>query len=337
MAHGIQEFDKGVLGLNSRSWHMHPQFIHQDTPVTREQVNTVFGFNIKKKPLHIITDAGLTVKVPGAHALVREDTGHVLVPSVGDRFVAESNLKLADIVYGGVLAAFPELTVEGCITLWNNQTAILQLKGQEFQVRGDQSPSFTRMSFNNPLGKGSYSAMVHNERVVCANTLRVALAEGAANKSLRRFSHTAKAFDKINSYMEEIAETKLALTRHVEELNQLSAVNATTEEVQDFLKFMFPIKEAMSDCQVERAKASKDKVLAVFESDQGMVAANRTSRYALLNALTFKVDHDDGNVGKRGRDLAANQWDNWCGTGMDKKIEAFNYLNRTVLTPMVAA
>jgi hypothetical protein len=68
-----------------------------------------------------------------------------------------------------------------------------------------------------------------------------------------------------------------------------------------------------------------------------MVAANRTSRYALLNALTFKVDHDDGNVGKRGRDLAANQWDNWCGTGMDKKIEAFNYLNRTVLTPMVAA
>lgn len=335
MAAGIQEFDKGVL--QGASWHMSPRFIHQDTPVTREQVNTVFGFNIVKKPLHFINAAGVQVKVEGANTLIREDTGHVLVPSVGDRFVAESNLKLADIVYNGVLKAFPDLTVEGCITLWNNQTAVLQLKGGEFQVRGDQSPSFTRMLYQNPLGKGSYSAMVHNERVVCANTLRAAIAEGAANKSLRRFSHTAKAFDKINSYMEEIAETKLALTRHIEELNQLAAVNVTTEEVQDFLKFMYPIKEAMSDCQVERAKAAKANVLTVFESDQGLVAENRTSRYALLNALTFKVDHDTSNVGKRGRDLAANQWDVWCGTGMDKKIEAFNYLNRTVLTPMVAA
>lgn len=335
MASGILEFDRGVL--KNRSWHMSARYLHQDTPVTREQVNTVFGFNIIKKPLHFITDAGVTIKVPGAHALVREDTGHVLVPSVGDRFVAESNIKLADIVFDGVLKAFPELTVEGCITLWNNQTAVLQLQGPEFQVRGDQSPTFSRFLYCNPLGKGAYSVGVHNERVVCANTLRVAMAEGAANKSLRRFSHTRTAFDKINSYMEEIAETKLALTRHVEELNQLSAVNVTTEEVQDFLKFMFPIKEAMSDCQVERAKTAKANVMTVFESDQGMVAANSKSRYALLNALTFKVDHDTSNVGKRGRDLAANQWDSWQGAGMDKKIEAFNYLNRTVLTPMVAA
>jgi len=334
MAAGIQEFDKGVL--KGTSWHMSPKFIHQDTPVTREQVNTVFGFNIIKKPLHFITDAGVTVKVDGANALIREDTGHILVPSVGDRFVAESNLKLADIVYGGVLKAFPDLIVEGCITLWNNQTAVLQLHGGEFQVRGDQSPSFTRMMYVNPLGKGAYSAMVHNERVVCNNTLRAAMAEGAANKSLRRFSHTHTAFDKINSYMEEIAATKLALARHVEELNVLSGLNVTTEEVQDFLKVMFPKSEAMSDCQLERSELARANLLEVFESDQNLVAENNKSRYALLNALTYSIDHDASKIGKRGRDAAANQWDNWTGMGMDKKIEAFNYLNRPVLAPVAA-
>lgn len=335
MAAGIQEFDRGVL--RGTSWHMSPKYIHQDTPVTREQVNTVFGFNIVKKPLHFINAAGVSVKVDGANALIREDTGHILVPSVGDRFVAESNLKLADIVYGGVLAAFPDLSVEGCITLWNNQTAVLQLKGQEFQVRGDNSPSFTRMLYCNPLGAGAYSAMVHNERVVCNNTLRAAMAEGAANRTLKRFSHTASAFTKINTYMEEIAETQLLMQRHIEELNTLSAANVTNEEVQDFMKFMYPIKDVMSDCQVERAKAAKTNLLNVFESDQGLVAENSKSRYALLNALTYQIDHDVSNVGKRGRDQAANQWSQWAGTGMDKKIEAFNYLNRTVLTPMVAA
>ena len=333
--HGIQENDTGTIF--GTSWHNHPQFIHQNTPVTREQVNTVFGFNIVKKPVYMVNAAGENVKIDGNNVLIREDTGHVLVPSVGDRFVAESNLKFADIVFEGVLKAFPGLIVEGCMTLWNNQTAILQLKGQEFQVIGDQSPSFSRLCFVNPLGKGSYSAMAHNERVVCNNTLRIATAEGAANRTLKRFSHTASAFTKINSYMEEIAETQLLMQRHIEELNILSATNVTAEEVQDFMKFMYPKSEAMSDIQITRADEAKTRLLNVFESDQGLVAANSKSRYALLNALTFQIDHDTSNIGKRGRDQAANQWDCWCGLNMDKKDQAFNYLNRTVLTPMVAA
>jgi hypothetical protein len=285
----------------------------------------------------IVDAAGTTVKVDGANTLIREDTGHILVPSVGDRFVAESNIKLADIVYDGVLKAFPDLVVEGCITLWNNQTAVLQLKGREFQIQGDQSPSFTRLLYCNPLGKGAYSAMVHNERVVCNNTLRAAMVEAKANRTLKRFSHTATAFEKINNYMEEIAETKLLMQRHVQELNQLAAVNVTTEEVEDFMKFMFPKAEAMSDCQIARADEAKSRLLNVFESDQGLDADHSKSRYALLNALTYQIDHDISNVGKRGRDQAGNQWSAWAGNGMDKKINAFNYLNRPVLTPMIAA
>lgn len=319
MSAGIETFDRGFL-LGEQPWHKDPRFIVQDAPVTIEQMIDVFNWEIEKKPLFYVAPDGSSQEV-AAFSLIRKDTGHILVDSVGKKFVAESNLKLVEIIRDGVLKAYPDLICEGAFTIFNNRTAVIQLKAKEFQVKGDKSPSFTRMCFANPIGMGAYKALVHNERVVCANTLRVAESEGRANKSLRKFSHLNSAFNKINIYMEEMAAQWLLLDKHIETLNLLASQPITSEEIDKFLKCIYPQNSTMSDIAVKHNMEKRTAILNQFNTDQDLRPDIAFSKYGLLQALTYVIDHEQLR-----KDAVKTHWENIAGVRMDLKAAGYNHL-----------
>lgn len=324
MSAGIKQFDSGVLQGNS--WHMNPQFIHQDIQVTIDQVRKVFGWEMEKLPLFFTNKKGEKIEI-GEFALVRKDTQHILVPSVGGKFTAIPNDVMIDIVQKGILAKFPDLSIEGAMTLDNNSIGIVRMIGGEFQVKGDNSPQKTRMCFVNPLGKGSYTVFVHNERVVCANTLRVATAEGVANKTVKKFGHYRNAMDKVNIAMEEIAEYQLGLKKHVEILNMLTKVDTSAKMIETFLSKLIPIREKDSDVLTAHSKEKRDAILAQFNTDQDLKGGVATSAYGLLQAVTYWIDHKKGRAST---DPAARQWDDMTGKGMEFKENAFNLLTAKI-------
>jgi len=319
MAHGICEFDLGYICGDT--WHAHPAYRRQTTPVTIEQVKEVFNWTIDKKQLGFLNENNL-LQLVEAYSLVRHDTGHVLVESVGKKFEAESNLRLAEIVEG-VVKAYPDLLIEGCGTLWNNKTAFIQLKAKEFQVKGDKSPSFCREMMVNPLGAGAYRALVHNERVVCANTLRIADAEGKANRSLKKFSHLKGAMDNINVYMEELAEQWLLLEKHIVTLDALAKMPASATLVTDFLKAVYPQDSGMSDIATKHNMEKRQMILDQFNKDQDLSPDSAFSRYGLLQALTYVIDHEQLR-----KDTIKTNWDNWAGSRMDTKAAGYDFLIR---------
>lgn len=319
MAHGIDSsYDFGFF-YGKPLWHKHPNFQVIDVPVSGDQVREVFNWEIEKRQNFYLDNDNVYQK-NNSFTLVRKDTGHVLADSVGSKFEAESNLKLWDIVENGLLKAFPDLTVEGVATLFSNRTAFIQLKGKEFQVKGDKSPTVNRMVVVNPISFGAYKALVHNERIVCANTLRVAEAEGKANKTLKKFSHLKGAFSKINFQMEDLAEQQLMLERHIESLNMLATVHVNSTDVNNFLKAVFPQSVDMSEVAIKHNLEKRQTILDQFNKDQDLEESARYSQYGLLNALTYVVDHEQLR-----KDIIKTQYDNIAGSRMDFKAAAFNY------------
>ena len=318
MAAGIMEYDNGYF-WGEALWHRNPKYIVQQDPVTIEQVKEIFNWDIEKRPLYYI-DNGTNVKVD-AYTLIRKDTNHVLVDHVGNKFEAESNLKMAEIVENGILKAFPDLKIEGVGTLFNSQVSFIQLKAKEFQVNGDKSPSFNRCMYVNPIGLGAYKALVHNERVVCANTLRVAESEGKANKSLKKFSHLKGAFTKVNIYMEELAEQWLMLDKHIEKLNILAKAKTNSEFIAEFLKTVYPQNSGMSDVAIKHNQEKRQEIIHQFNKDQDLDQDTAFSRYGLLQAFTYVIDHEQLR-----KDRSKVVWDNIAGIRMDLKDKAFNFL-----------
>jgi hypothetical protein len=188
MSAGIMEFDVGKVSGVQSTWHKLPQYTcFPDRPITVAESVEVATYPIEKQQLY--RGNGIPVD---AWSLVRTDKDVTLVPAVGERFTIVQNHHMVNFISEHLLAVYPDLAIQSVGTLWNGATFFLNLSINEFQVKGDKSPTVTNLMYCNPLGKGSYVACAHSTRVVCANTARIAEAQGLANQSLKKFRHTAR-------------------------------------------------------------------------------------------------------------------------------------------------
>ena len=313
MAHKIEKFDLGYVSANS-TWHNQPQFkcLGEGAEITINQCREVLDYEIVKEPLFRFEGVpGHHDKVEGAFCIVRPDHNIVLAAHVGTRYTAENNVAILDQVDRWLLPQYPDLKVDSVGTFCNGATAFLSLKVSEFTVRGDESPTATHLMYINPIGVGCIQSCVNSIRIVCRNTARMALRQGAANGSMQRFAHTSGAPTRVANAMVDMAEVFLGLKKMEDTLNELAEQSVDTKYVESFLEAFFPRNSA------------KESVLALFEGDQALTGQVKTSKYALYNAVT---DHLDHNTTIRGGDQAGTMWDGITGLRAAKKEQVLQHL-----------
>jgi phage/plasmid-like protein (TIGR03299 family) len=328
MSAGINELDKGIVQRDAKTgegtWHGIPAYVVQDKPVTIEQARDVMCYPLKKEQLH--RHKGFDeYETIDAWCIVREDHNKVLVPHVGSRFEVLDNSFLLNFINEHLLCEFEELQIESVGTLFNGATAFVNLKLDEFQIKGDQSPTMNRLMYYNPLGMGSYKACAHSIRIVCNNTLRASEYQGAANKTLAKFRHTANAGEKINDHLVDLAEIQMGLKKQVTVLEHLTTKRIVDSVLEEYLAHMFPlpvddngkIKEGRA---YTIAQNKRTELLNVYNSDQQIDPPD--SAYALLQATTNFLDH--GNA--KGGDNMSCRWDGIIGNRAKVKDEALNFL-----------
>jgi len=323
MSAGIQELDKGYV--EGTTWHGIPSYITLDRPVTIEEARSVMCYPLEKQQL--FRDDGQDGEAVDAWAIVRTDHDAVMVPAVGKRFEVVDNSFLLNFVHEHLLAVYPELVIESCGTLFNGATAFVNIKIAEFQIKGDKSPTVSRLMYYNPLGRGSYQACAHDVRIVCNNTLRAAAAQGKANKSLAKFRHTASAGEKINEHLMDLAEFKLDLKKHIKQLDFLAKQQMSQEQVFEYLNKLYPLpKEDNGKVKEGRSATRKmnqqNAVMQQFEMDQSLAAGVKHSAYGLLQATTHVLDH--GKI--KGGDEMAARWDGIVGQRAAVKDMAVKFL-----------
>ena len=327
MSHGITEVDKGFVGFVNKfggTWHGLEQYKQLVDAVSAQQAMEVLDFDLEKRINYRMTNDGPMEEIEGSFHVVRTDTDTVLVPNCGNKFTVVNNGKFFNYVNENILAIYPQLEIESVGTLFGGATTFINLLVNEFYIKGDDSPNVNRLMYYNPLGKGSYAAGAHSVRIVCNNTLTAAAAESKANGSMFKFRHTKNAQTAINNHMIDLSETFLELEKYVDTLNDLACTEMDVGMVDTFLESLYPT-DAKSK-KSETANLNKqEKVREVFETVQdGMSKTISRSAYAMLNAVTWVVDHPEKI--RAGQDVMSNTWDGLVGLKSDFKTGALSKL-----------
>jgi len=322
MAHGIMEHDALIVGfvdLYPRAWHEHPNCAHKEGAVTFEEAEEIFAYEVEKVPVVI---QGTDYLIPGNYALIRKDgEGEdekltVVYPSVGERYTVIQNSELLAWVEAGILIPY-DVSIESVGTLLNGQKAFVNIILNEHTVPGDVSATVTRLMFSNSFGGDSYQACVHTTRIVCNNTLRVASAQGATNKTLRKFRHTKNAAMKIEEHMVELADIIASTREHHAQLDLLATMKVSPEQVNAFFDALIPLPKNEDGTEKEgrgmtRRTNQREAIRSLFDEKEDLQGAIRHTRYSLLQAVTDWADHDSSV--RNGDDPMGRFWDGIWGT-----------------------
>ncbi len=254
--------------------------------------------------------------------VVRMDTGDSL-GTVGNRYTPIQNSQGFEFL-DGVLQSFgAKYETAGSLYGGAKVWILAHLPGQDFVVNGGDEQKAYVLFENCHDGSGSGNVFPTSERVVCANTLRMASKDKDKGMSIR---HTGSVKDKIKAAqkalgiaVEEFAdykETAEALYRKPLEIKHyahdvldavlditqaqanmgpdvLAAAIATTQASRELARKSFEQK-------IERRGEILADILERYESERCGIGSIRGTAWSAFNAVTEHADH--AKVGRQSQD-----------------------------------
>lgn len=326
MSHNIiKGMDAGILEGNVPTWHGLEEYkLVGDKPITIEQVKKLVDYPIEVQPLYVVDAQGQ--KQTQSRMVVRvmpDGTYFPLCRAVGRRYNVIDRKAVLRSFDEFLLQKFSSLKIAGAGTLGGGNTFFLQLRIEDYNIRGDQSDHQLRLSFMDTYGECARAFCTH-VRVVCQNTLNAARAEAEAANMIESIRHTSGAVQRIEANMETFAKIHLGLVDEIALLEELTEKEVDSKYLDAFLEEMLPLPEKPDEHKLaaKRIQQGRDKVTELFESaSETMDQRIATSRYALLQGFTDYVDHHEYHRSDSMR------WQNGlCGDGADLKREALELL-----------
>jgi len=167
-------------------------------------------------------------------------------------------------------------------------------------------------------GTSSLLAMLTPIRVVCNNTLNMALNNNFSQVSIR---HTASA----EGRMEEASRLMGLVNQYNMEIgkvfNKMALAKITPDELLRYVNTLLPIKKEASDLIKGRVQEKRDKVLQLVEVGHGaQLETAKGTVWGAFNAVAEFIDHETTF-----KTLDARADSLLFGTGYQKKQLAFNH------------
>jgi phage/plasmid-like protein (TIGR03299 family) len=297
---GITEFDQGVVGYADIMGKTPYGYTNQNEGVSMEQVNNIANYPVALMPLSFEAN-GITYQTQDS-SIFRTDTNQLLYPSVGAGYTIVSNEELTAQVEG-LLKQYSNLHVESCGTLNGGQTFFISVLVHKGHIKGDVSPTCTRLFMSNAFGGQSLASCLNTIRTECMNTYRMAMSQGKVNKTLARFRHTKNASRNLANHVIDLADLIGEVRTNEEQMNYLAGVNVNTQYITDTLEALFPQNDLDAGRSKSIAVNKQAKVLELFDTKEDLKPLADT-RYKLFQAITdYTSNHismtGEENFGKR--------------------------------------
>lgn len=204
---------------------------------------------------------------------------------------------------------------------------------QSIKIGGDDKINVYLLFSTSHNGTMSYSFRLVTERVVCSNTLAMAL--GERSRGLFKVKHTKNAQTGIDNAQAALAALDNDVMRMEDRLNFLANRKMTREGIDAIMDRLFPKREVIEDTAAGRETTTKDStrrtniiadVLKLYEIADGRVFPDQVgSAYNLLNAVTEYTDFERSvRSGENNRAMSAT-----FGTGDKLKATAFEVIYET--------
>lgn len=287
MSHNL-EIKNGVASFFSNqqaAWHNLGHTV--DGALTWEQAIEKAGLDFtvaKRNLLNPFTNEAIS----DVFGVFRDDNQEML-GVVGSRYEPIQNEFMFSFV-DAVLDADGEAHYETAGVLGKGEKVFMVANlSQEYDIlgTGDKHRSYLA-GVGSHDGSTSLRFFVTDVRIVCSNTLQLAIRKAKGKGVSVR--HTRDAEARINSKLETLSDARQTFTNTMEKLEILAQRSVDTKMVEEVIAEVFKV-DSYDDAST-RAKTQMDTVRMLFEqNDNNAFPQFRGTAYNLLNGLTEFTDH----------------------------------------------
>jgi phage/plasmid-like protein (TIGR03299 family) len=186
--------------LKVRPWHDLGRIV--DEALTPDEVvkSANLDYQVQLAPIRAHIDNGwITPEIANTFATYRTDNNHVL-GVVGKRYEVVQNAAAVDFIYNvcksGVVYQPDDVIIETAGVLGSGERIFMTAKLPGFNILNDSSVDSYILFTNSFDGSGAVEALFTNTRVVCNNTLNIAL-RNAGSKNRISIRHTRNVHEQL--------------------------------------------------------------------------------------------------------------------------------------------
>jgi len=298
MAHEITSTDRAMFN-RTPAWHGLGDVVDRDMNAAEGLGFLGMDWTVSSRPLFAqVEQEGMQVMraVETHKAQVRDDNGDTL-GVVGEGFRTVQNSELAALA--DALAGEGGCTVESMGSLRGGRRVWILAKGASFDIgKGDEHAPYLVLA-NGHDGSMSLRALPTTVRVVCANTLALAL-EGRAGGYT--FRHTAGLSVRLDDVRAALRNWGHAIEADRARAASMAEHRLTRDQVQDLwlgaiMRADGPITMDPKTPAEERRRARVESSIAhmarVFDAEASRFGANA---YTAVNAATHWIQHERGRL-----------------------------------------
>lgn len=281
-----------MFSVRETPWHGLGTVV-QEAPTSKDALELAgLNWTVEGKPVYDSNG----VEIKGYKANTRSSDGSVL-GVVTDRYKVVQNFEAFDFTDNLVGEG---VTYETAGSLKNGKTIWLLAKMPERKILDDDFDPYICFT-NSHDGTGAIRVVSTPIRVVCNNTLNLALANatrswstrhmGDMNSKLQEAKHTLQL---ANDYLDALAENA----------DRLANEKFMPEDVNAVLDELFPITEDMSDRKKNNIQLAKDGIQVCMLAPDLVKFLN--TKWGFINAVSDWVGH--ANPARATENYAENNW-----------------------------
>jgi len=305
MSHEITANDRLVLNSGIKAWHGLGEVIDQ-TLSPREAVRKVLPWEPEPKPIYFLNAAGEFTKIDGNKANVRSDD-QTCLGVVTDNYKIVANSVLGDFAEA-IVGADAAVNVETAGSLMGGRRVFMLCKiPRSIRVgRNGEDETIPYLIVSNTHdGTSAFFGMWTGVRVVCNNTLSMALGANFENAEAMsengrafRFRHTGDVMDKIEQARRILGIATTTTERFAVLADEMARKQVTQADVDVYWKACYvaiygprPDQIEQSEMWDERLKARVSEWESLMSDRKQNIAGVGGTVWAALQSVTEWHDH----------------------------------------------
>jgi phage/plasmid-like protein (TIGR03299 family) len=292
-----------------------------DVPTALKAAN--LDWEVLLKPLfyrHTFEGQEKRVKVQTRRAVVRSTDGKLLA-TVGSDYLAFQNSEAFGVLQPACEQFGVTIETAGALGKGDRVWMLAKLPGSTEPIPGDRVDGYF-LVVNGHNGWTSYTARPTPVRVVCANTLAMALS-GSSKQAVVNLHHTSSNAERFEQVGTLVTDLVAMLKQTSESFAKLAAKKMTRDETLAYISDALGI-DANPNPVAERRR---DTILELSETGKGVEFAPGTL-WTAFNAITEYVDHVRPAEAKAVRTIAAANQSALFGSNAKLKVRALTLARR---------
>jgi phage/plasmid-like protein (TIGR03299 family) len=271
---------ESMFSVREKPWHGLGTIV-AEAPKSEEALKWAgLDWQVEQTPLY--TPHG---KVDGYKANVRSTDGQVL-GVVTDRYRVIQNTEafaFTDELLGAGVRYETAGSLQGGRKIW-----LLARMPREFIIAGERISPYLVFS-NTHDGSGAVRVAVTPIRVVCNNTLNLAL-----NTAARSFSmvHTGDIRGKVNEAKQTLFMADQYMEQLGREFERLRKQKVTDSQVQEYIGLLLPLEKDASPVTVKNVRKLRDDLQARYYDAPDLKSVG-SNAYRFINAVSDFATHAD--------------------------------------------